>query len=84
MRCRKGDTPAAAGTFKGHSQVVQAAKERHAAHCLTCRDKMDSGLLLFEPARLQQGRVAGELIGAALDLLSFCISDLSTYELYCT
>jgi hypothetical protein len=60
MRCRKGDTPAAAGSFKGHSHVVNAARERHAAHCLTCRDKMDRGLSLYKPARMQEGRVAGE------------------------
>jgi hypothetical protein len=71
MRCRKGDTPAAAGIFKGHSHVVNAAKERHAAHCLTCRDKMDRGLFLFEPARLQEGRVAGGCTNISLSQAAF-------------
>ncbi|KAF6255355.1 hypothetical protein COO60DRAFT_1641618 [Scenedesmus sp. NREL 46B-D3] len=58
MRCRKGETPAAAGTLKKHKHIVKAAKERHAAHCLTCRDKMDRGLLLFSPAKQQGSQVA--------------------------
>jgi hypothetical protein len=33
---------------------------RHAARCLTCRDNMDMGLTLFQPAKLQERREAGE------------------------
>jgi hypothetical protein len=36
---------------------------------MTCRDKVDRGLTLFEPARLQEGRVAGErVVGTAFRL----------------
>lgn len=60
MGCRNGDVPAAAGVFKGHAAVVQAAKARHAAHCLTCRDKLDCGTELFRPAKQQGRHVSGE------------------------
>jgi hypothetical protein len=37
------------GSNPGLDKLQQLASERHAAHCPTCKDKLDKGLKLWEP-----------------------------------